>query len=241
MSKQFFPLRDSRELSSHGPLKFYTPLSMLFVALFIVVNIVAQKIVPLGKNGLLTAGDFVYPLLYCVSIIVVEVYGYALSRRVIWGAFFCNLLVAIIIALTITLPSADLWHEQEAFRAILGRTPRLLGASLGAFLIGEFLGSYLLAKIKILTSGKYLWLRTAGTTLLGQLVDSFIFTTIAFMGIVSPREILTLALAAYGCKIICQVVLTPVLYWLANFLKRQENLDIFDHHTNFNPFNLRLK
>ena len=234
-------IHNPKELRPHQQLKFYTPIAMLFVSLFIIVNIVTQKIVPIGGQLILTAGDFIYPLNYLLSMILTEVYGYTMSRRVIWSAFVCNVFVALAIALSIALPEATSWHEQEQYRTILGRTPRLLAASLGAFLVGEFIGTYILAKAKVFTAGKYLWLRTMGATLVGQIIDSIAFTAIAFIGIISWQDIVILCISAYGCKIIYQILLTPTIYMLANFLKKREHVDIFDRNTNFNPFNLGLK
>lgn len=234
-------INNPTELFSHQGLRFYMPIAMLFVSLFIVVNIVTQKIVPIGWGLILTAGDFVYPLLYLLSIVLTEVYGYAMSRRVIWVSFVCNVFVAIVIVLSIHLPAADLWPEQNSYAAILGRAPRLLIASLSAFLIGEFIGTYVLAKAKIFTDGKYLWLRTLGATLIGQSIDSFIFTIIAFIGILSWYEIMILGASAYGCKVFYQVLLAPGMYSIARFLKKHEHVDIYDRNTDFNPFNLGLK
>ncbi len=232
---------DPNQLAKQKQLKFYPLIAMLFTALFVVVNIITQKIVPLGGFFLLTAGDFIYPLLYILSILLTEVYGYAMSRRVIWGAFFANIVVALVIYLAIILPYDPSWLEQQPFELILARTPRILGASLMAFLIGEFIGTYMLAKIKLFTQGRHLWLRTTSATLVGQAIDSFIFTSVAFLGIVSFGNILILSFSAYFCKIIYQLVFTPTIYSLAKFLKQRENIDIFDRHTNFNPFNLGLK
>lgn len=232
---------DPRELLAFKQLRFYTPIAMLFVSLFIVVNIVTQKIVPIGWGFMLTAGDFIYPLNYILSMLLVEVYGYAMSRRVIWGAFVCNLFVALAITLSIALPSEPSWHEQEYYTLILGRAPRLLVASLSAFLVGEFVGTYILAKTKILTAGRYLWFRTMGATFIGQMVDSVAFTTVAFAGILSWHDIMILSFGAYWCKVIYQTVLTPMIYVFAGFLKKHEHVDIFDRNTNFNPFNLGLK
>lgn len=214
---------------------------MLFVSLFIIVNIVTQKIVPIGNHLILTAGDFIYPINYLISMVLTEVYGYTMSRRIIWSAFGCNFLVVLTIFLSIALPGASVWHEQAQYTMILGRTPRILAASLSAFLIGEFVGTYILAKIKIFTAGKYLWLRTMGATLIGQLIDSIAFTSIAFTGIISLQDVIILSVSAYGCKVIYQTVLTPIIYVVANFLKKREHIDIFDSNTNFNPFNLGLK
>jgi queuosine precursor transporter len=232
---------DPKELLACRQLRFYTPIAMLFVSLFTVVNIVTQKLVPIGGDMMLTAGDFIYPLLYILSVLLTEVYGYAMSRRVIWAAFVCNLLVALIISFCIALPGASSWHEQEQYTMILGRAPRLLTASLGAFLVGEFMGTYILAKTKVFTAGRYLWFRTMGATLIGQLVDSAAFTSIAFVGIVSWRDVMILSISAYGCKVIYQMLFTPAIYVFARFLKKHEQVDIFDRNTNFNPFNLGLK
>lgn len=228
-------------LLRHQGFKFYAPIAMLFVTLFFVVNIISQKIVPISNNIMLTAGDFIYPLNYVLGMILTEVYGYAMSRRIIWSAFVCNLIVAAIIMLAVALPAASSWYEQEQYATILGRTPRLLASSFGAFLIGEFIGSYILAKIKIFTSGKYLWFRTIGATSIGQLVDSMAFTIIAFAYIVSWHDVMILAISAYWCKIVYQVLMTPGVYALARFLKKHEHVDIYDRNTNFNPFNLGLK
>jgi len=119
-------INNPKDLLPYQKLKFYTPLAMLFVSLFIVVNIVTQKIVPVGEYIMLTAGDFVYPLNYILSIILTEVYGYAMSRRVIWGAFICNIFVTVIIMFCIALPHTSSWNEQEQYAMILGHAPRLL-------------------------------------------------------------------------------------------------------------------
>lgn len=227
-----------QELINRQGFKFYTPIAMLFVTLIFAVNIISQKIVPISGNIMLTAGDFIYPLDYVLSIILTEVYGYAMSRRVIWTAFICNIIVAIIIVFAIALPAASSWHEQAQYAVILGRTPRLLAASLGAFLIGEFISTYILAKFKVLTAGKYLWFRTIGATAVGQLVDSVAFTAIAFAGIVSWYDVIILAISAYWCKMAYQILMTPGIYVVARFLKKYEHVDIFDRNTKFNPFSL---
>ncbi|EKE00580.1 MAG: hypothetical protein ACD_21C00324G0001 [uncultured bacterium] len=234
-------IHNPKELIHHQGFKFYTLIAMLFVSLFIVVNIISQKIVPVGNNVILTAGDFIYPLTYVLSILLTEVYGYAMSRRVVWAAFICNLFVAAIIIFAIALPAAPSWHGQEKYSAVLGLAPRFLGASLCAFLVGEFIGTYVLAKMKVFTSGKYLWLRTIGATSIGQLIDSMAFTTIAFINVVSWHDIMILGISAYWCKMVYQILMTPGIYAFAGFLKKHEHVDIFDRHTNFNPFNLGLK
>lgn len=234
-------IHDPKQLLHRENLKFYTPLAMLFVALLIIVNIITQKIVPIGFGLILTPGDFIYPLDYTLSVILTEVYGYSMSRRVIWGALACNILIVGIIFIAIALPPATFWHNQASFALILGNAPRLVLASFSAFVVGEFIGTYILAKIKISTSGKYLWLRTIIATLAGQAIDCTVFTTIAFSNILPFHEMFMLGITTYGCKIIYQLLLTPGVYALANFLKFKEGVDIYDKNTNFNPFNLGLK
>ncbi len=237
-----FPvIHNPQDLPCNQQLKFYTPIAMLFVSLFIIVNIVTQKIVPVGKCLMLTAGDFIYPINYLLSMVLTEVYGYTMSRRVIWSAFGCNIFVALALFLSIALPEAATWHTQEQYAMILGRVPRILAASLGAFLVGEFIGTYILAKAKVFTAGKHLWLRTMGATLIGQFIDSIVFTSIAFIGIITWWDMAVLSLSAYGCKVIYQTLLMPIIYIVASFLKKREHVDIFDHDTKFNPFNLGLK
>lgn len=234
-------IHDPKQLLHRESLKFYTPIAMLFVALLIIVNIITQKIVPIGGGLILTPGDFIYPLDYTLSVLLTEVYGYAMSRRVIWGALVCNMLVAAIIYFAIALPAAPIWQNQSCFALILGNAPRIVLASFSAFVVGEFTGTYILAKIKISTSGKYLWFRTIIATLAGQAIDCTVFTTIAFGAVIPLHEIFLLGITTYGCKIIYQLVLTPGVYALARFLKNKEGVDIFDKNTNFNPFNLGLR
>jgi uncharacterized integral membrane protein (TIGR00697 family) len=176
-----------------------------------------------------------------ISVLLTEVYGYALSRRIIWLSWGFNLIGSGIIGFAIALPAASAWTFQESFATILGRAPLMLLASFIAFIVGEFVTAYILAKLKIYTSGKYLWLRTLGAISVGQALDTIIFEIIAFWQILSFHQIMILSLACYSSKIIYQMVLTPVLSWLANFIKRKEQVDIFDRDTNFNPFRIGIE
>lgn len=235
-------IRDPKLLLDRKALRLYTPIAMLFVSLLLITNIITQKIVPISHNGLiLTAGDFIYPLSYAISVILTEVYGYAMSRRVIWAALACNVLLVLIINLTVLLPPAPIWHDQTAYALILGRTPQIVFASFTAFAIGEFIGTYVLAKLKIFTVGKYLWLRTIGATVVGQAVDSAVFMIIAFWNVIGFKNTALLFLSVYVFKVIYQTVITPLIYALARFLKKYELIDIYDKGTNFSPFHLGLK
>jgi queuosine precursor transporter len=232
-------INDPRDLVSLYNVKYYTPIAMLMVTFLMMANITVQKLVPIGSNLILTAGDFIFPLVYIADSVLTEVYGYAASRKVIWMALFSNVLMALVISLAIALPGAKAWGYQDQFAAILGRTPQIVFASFVAFLSGEFINSYILAKLKIFTSGKWLWMRTTGSLMIGQGIDTIIFNIIAFFGVISFSAIFTLMIAVYCFKILYELLLLPIIYFIVKFLKRSENIDIYDRGTNFNPFYLR--
>ncbi len=230
-------LLDRLDGDSLRHIRFYPWLVMLFMGLFLTANLVAQKVVPVGPL-LFNAGDLVFPFMYLLSLVVTEVYGYAMSRRMIWGALISNLVVVLLVYGSIRLPAAECWSYQEAYQDILGRTPRILVASLFSFLIGEFLSTYVFAKVKVRCDGRYLWFRAICATITGQLLDSYLFTTIAFVRVVGIYEIHLMSLGAWLAKLFCQLICTPLVYRLANFLKRWEGIDVFDRETNFSPFNI---
>lgn len=219
---------------------YYTPLAMLFVTFLMLANLTVQKLIDVGP-GMLTGGDFIYPATYIISTLLTEVYGYAMSRRVIWFGLGCNVMMAAAIKLVILLPSSSSWTEQALFVAILDRTPQIVLASFTAFVVGEFTNTYILAKTKIFTSGKFLGLRAVGATMIGQAIDSVLFTLIAFWGILHWHELVRLTATVYAFKLIIESAALPLIYRSAHFLKYHEGVDIFDRHTKFNPFLLRLK
>lgn len=229
-------LTDPSDLTLNNKLKFCTPIAMLLVTLLIVSNIIVQKIVPVGSFFILTAGDFIFPFVYMLGNILTEVYGYSISRKVIWLALFCNIIVIFIINLAILLPSDSSWTQQISFTLILSRTTRIISASAVAFLFGEFLNSYLLAKLKVLFAGKKIWIRLFSSSSIGQGFDILLFNLIAFWGILTAYKLFLLTISIYFFKILYQIVLLPLIYLSVHFLKRRENIDIFDRNTNFNPF-----
>ena len=165
-----------------------------------------------------------------------EVYGYAGSRRVIWIGFFASGLMALMGMLTVALPPAPEWNNQEAFATVFGIVPRLVIASLIAFWCGEFANSFTLAKMKIFTKGRYLWTRTVGSTLVGQAVDTIVFMIVAFGGQRNAGLIVRLIISAYLFKVVYEVVATPLTYLIVGFLKRSEGVDKYDYGTRFTPF-----
>ena len=209
-------------------------IASVFVTCLIIANIIAVKLVNIW--GLIVpAAVIIFPISYIFGDILTEVYGYKTSRKVIWLGFFCNLLAVIAIWIGQMLPSASFWDAQSSYERILGFAPRLLFASLIAYLLGEFTNSFVLAKLKIATNGRWLWLRTISSTLAGEGLDSVVFITIAFVGTIPSEGLLSAVLTQWIFKVGYEVAVTPLTYWIVNFLKRQEGLDAYDRDTNFNP------
>ena len=186
-------------------------------------------------------GTILFPLSYIFGDVLTEVYGYRRSRRVIWSGFGATALMAAIFMLVGALPAAPDWPHQEAYQTILGLTPRIVIASLVAYFLGEFSNSYVLAKMKVWTGGRYLWTRTIGSTLVGQAVDTTAFILIATALDVFPLEImLSLIITNYILKVGFEAALTPLTYRVVNALKAAEDEDYFDRETDFNPFKLSV-
>jgi hypothetical protein len=209
----------------------------LFVTCLITANITAVKLVNL-YGFILPAAILIFPLSYIIGDVLTEVYGYGQARRVIWLGFFCNFIAVLAIWMGQVLPAASFWEAQEAYERILGYTPRLLFASFLAYLVGEFANSYVLAKMKIATRGRWLWLRTIGSTLVGQGLDSLVFITLAFVGTIPVAALILTIIAQWLAKSIYEAAVTPLTYIVVKFLKRKEGLDVYDHDTRFNPFSV---
>lgn len=218
-------------------------ITAIFVTSLIVSNIIAVKLFSVGPL-FLPAGIIVFPISYIFGDVLTEVYGYARARQVIWIGFGCNLLAVLAIVASVYLPPASIWDAgklgstilaQKAYAAILGFAPRVLLASFVAYLAGEFLNSFVMAKMKIATRGRYLWSRTVGSTLVGQLADSCIFILLAFIGTIPTSALATLIVSQWLVKSAYETIATPVTYAVVNFLKRSESRDYYDYDTNFSP------
>lgn len=210
----------------------------VFVTALLTANIIAVKLVQLGPL-VVPAAIIIFPLSYIFGDVLTEVYGYRRARQVIWTGFACNLLMVIAIWIGGHLPPASFWAEnQGAYETILGFTPRLLVASFIAYLAGEFLNSFVLAKMKIATQGRWLWTRTIGSTLIGQFADSAVFISLAFGGILPAGQIVATVAAQWLLKSTYEALATPLTYVVVSFLKRAEREDYYDYDTNFNPFRL---
>ncbi len=213
---------------------YFVIITAIFVTCLITANITAVKLIDLF-GLVLPAGIIIFPLSYITGDVLTEVYGYSRARRVIWLGFFCNFITVAAIWIGQILPAASFWDGQEAYTRILGFTPRILASSFLAYLVGEFANSFVLAKLKISTQGRWLWLRTIGSTLVGQGLDSLIFITLAFVGTIPPSALLFAIVTQWLAKSIYEAAATPVTYAVVNFLKRKEKMDFYDHDTMFNP------
>ncbi len=228
--------------------KYFDIIMALFVAVLLISNIASSaKIVDWGVGifGVplaFDAGTLLFPISYIFGDILTEVYGYQHSRRVIWAGFFSLVLAALFFYIVSILPGESTWQEyagDDAYQAILGgiSSGGIVIASLAAYWLGEFSNSYILAKMKIATNGRWLWTRTIGSTLIGELVDTLAFVVVASAFGVFPWSLfLTLIVTNYLFKVAIEIGMTPFTYLAVGALKRAENEDYYDRDTNFNPF-----
>jgi len=218
--------------------KYLGTISVFFVAVLLISNIASTKIVDFGWFTF-DGGTLLFPLSYIFGDILTEVYGYKRARGVIWLGFFCALLMSVVFMIVGALPAAPGWENQASYDAILGITPRILLASLIAYTCGSFSNSLIMAKMKIWMQGKYLWIRTISSTVVGEFIDSTLFIVIAFMWILPTPLLVTLIISNYIFKTLVEIVLTPVTYKVVHFLKKNEHEDYYDKGTNFNPFAIK--
>ncbi|OGN91059.1 MAG: transporter [Chloroflexi bacterium RBG_13_48_17] len=206
----------------------------LFITCLITANIIVVKQISIG-GIILPAAIIIFPLSYIIGDILTEVYGYQQARRVIWLGFLCNLVVVLAIWVSGKLPSASVFEAQTAYERILGNTPRFLVASFLAYLVGEFTNSFVLARMKMLTKGRWLWTRTIGSTLMGQGIDTVVFLTIAFLGVLPLSVLGIMILSHWLVKSVYEVIATPLTYVVVGYLKRKEGIDAYDYGIDFNP------
>jgi uncharacterized integral membrane protein (TIGR00697 family) len=226
--------------------KYYDLILGAYVCVLLCANLIgpgkqATVQVPIYGSVTFVAGVIFFPISYFFGDVLTEVYGYARDRRVVWSGFGALLFASLMSLVVVHLPPSASWRSnQPAVEAMFGNTPRIIAGSVVAFWCGSFVNSFVLAKMKILTSGRWLWTRTIGSTLCGELVDSSLFMTIAFAGTMPRAELLGLITTQYVLKSSWEVLSTPLTYKLVNFLKRAEGEDYYDRNTNFTPFSLRV-
>jgi hypothetical protein len=215
--------------------KYLDIITVFFVAFLLISNVVASKILMLGPLAI-DGGGLLFPLTYIFGDILTEVYGYKRTRKAIWLGLSVNLVMAATFMLVGFLPPAADWPNQDAYMAILGQSSRIVLASVTAYFIGEFINSFILAKMKILTKGKFLWTRTIGSTIFGEAFDTTVFMIIAFWGVLPMDLFVLVGLSGYFLKVAIEILFTPFTYLIVNFLKKKEQEDYYDTKTNFNPF-----
>ncbi len=212
-----------------------------FVAILLLSNVIgaaklAQLDLPLWGTAVFGAGILFFPVSYVIGDVLTEVYGYARARRCIWVGFAALVFMAFMSWVVVSLPPAVGWPNQSAYEAVFGQVWRIVAASILAFWAGELVNSFVLAKMKILTKGRYLWTRTIGSTFFGQAVDSLIFYPVAFLGIWTTEQVITVMITNWLLKVLWEIVLTPVTYVVVGTLKKSEGVDIYDEGTDFTPF-----
>ena len=220
--------------------KYYDLVMALFVTILLCSNLIGAAKVCTVWGLTFGAGVLFFPISYIFNDVLTEVYGYARARKVVWAGFGAIVFASFMSWVVVTLPPAICWNDQRAYETVFGQTPRIVFASLTAFFIGEFANSYVLAKMKIKTSGKHLWIRTIGSTIVGEGVDSAVFYPVAFMGVWSNSLVVQVMLSNYTIKVLWEAVITPVTYKVVNFLKRSEQEDYYDVGTDFTPFSIEV-
>lgn len=220
--------------------KYYDLVMASFVTVLLCANVIgAEKVVNIYGFSF-GAGVLFFPISYIFNDILTEVYGYSRSRKVIWAGFGALIFASIMSWFVRKLPPDPSWPYQEAYDIVFGQTPRIAIASMIAFWAGEFTNSFVLAKMKLLTRGKFLWTRTIGSTIAGEAVDSLIFYPVAFYGFWTNELLIKVMLTNYAIKVGWEALITPVTYKIVNFLKRAENEDYYDWNTDFNPFKVEV-
>lgn len=209
-------------------------IGVIYVTCLLLSNLIAGKMWAVGGSITLPAAVILFPITYIFGDIFTEVYGFKKARTIIWLGFGCSFFAVAVYLLTIALPHPDFWDGQEAYRTVLGTTPRVALASFIGYLVGEFSNSVVLSRLKVATEGKKLWVRTILSTLVGEGLDSIIFIMISFWGTMDNATVLQMILYQYLFKVCYEILFTPVTYAIVNRLKRLEGIDVYDHDVKYN-------
>ena len=228
-----------------APLRGFDFVMAAFVTILLLSNVIgAGKVAAVRLPGVglwpFGAGILFFPVSYVLGDVLTEVYGYARARRCIWAGTAALVFMAVMSLVVVALPPAPGWTGQAAYVQVFGQVPRIVFASIAAFWAGEFANSLVMARLKLLTRGRWLWTRTIGSTVMGQAVDSTLFYPLAFLGVWSATTVAQVALTQFVLKVAWEVLLTPVTYAVVGGLKRMEGLDVYDEGTDFTPFRARV-
>ena len=207
----------------------------IYVTCLLLSNLIAGKMMAIGTVTLPVA-VILFPITYIFGDIFTEVYGFKNARTIIWVGFVCSFLAVVVYMITIALPYPDFWTNQAAYETVLGTTPRVFVASLIGYLFGEFSNSRIISKLKVVTQGKRLWMRTILSTVVGEAFDSVIFIVISFWGTMENSVLLQMILFQYLFKVCYEVILTPVTYVFVDWLKKKEDIDVYDHDVKYRVF-----
>jgi hypothetical protein len=242
------PRRVSADATMGRPLRYYDFIMAAFVTILLLSNLIGASkpsYIPLPGGGewSFAAGVLFFPISYIIGDVLTEVYGYARARRVIWTGFAALAFMAFMAWVVVSLPPAAGWPNQAAYETVFGNSWRIVAASMMAFWAGEFVNSLVLARMKLWTGGRHLWMRTISSTFFGQGVDSLIFYPLAFYGVAGwpPEQLMQVALSQWLIKTAWEALLTPVTYVVVARLKAREGIDIFDDTTDFSPFKVRVE
>jgi queuosine precursor transporter len=222
-------------VEKHDSFRYFSVIMALFVAVLLISNIASTKILLFWKFTF-DGGTILFPLSYIFGDILTEVYGYQRTRKVIWTGFLAALLMSLVLWIVQILPPAPDWPNQVAYETLIGFVPRIVLASLTAYFAGEFINSYILSRLKVIMKGKSLWVRTIGSTLVGEGIDTTIFCMIAFYKVLPGPLLVTVILSNYVFKCLIEILFTPVTYAMVRFLKKKERVDVYDRGISYNPF-----
>jgi len=239
------PIKTGAAALTGRPLRYFDYVMAAFVTVLLLSNVIgAGKVAVVDLPGLepwpFGAGILFFPISYVIGDVLTEVYGYARARRCIWAGFSALLFMAFMAWVVVALPPSENWTGQAAYEAVFGQVPRIVFASIIAFWAGEFVNSYVLARMKIWTKGRHLWSRTIGSTVVGQGIDSLIFYPLAFYGVWDNQDLFWVLLTQWALKVGWEAVLTPVTYAAVSWLKRREGVDVYDEGTDFTPFRAKV-
>jgi len=238
MNEKLVERIDSAAALSDHRFKYYDFMMAAFVAILICSNLIGAAKLSSVQGFVFGAGILFFPLSYVLGDVLTEVYGYARARRVVWAGFAAVLFMAFMAWIVVALPPAPGWEGQGAYEQVFGLTPRIVFASIAAFWAGELSNAFVMARMKVWSAGKHLWQRTIGSTVVGQGVDSLLFYPIAFVGVWSTSQVVTVLVTNYVLKVLWEALLTPVTYRVVGVLKRAEGVDVYDRETAFTPFSV---
>jgi len=217
-------------VNSRVPFRYYTQIGMIFAGVLLTANVIGEKPIAFGEVVVLPAGLLLFPITYLLGDLLTEIYGFGQSRRVIWFAMLCNLFMALMCKIAISLPYAPFWTRQEAYETVLGTSSRLMFFSVFTYFIGEFTNAYIVAKLKVKMKGRLFWVRALCGSWIGEAVETSLFIPLAFWGRMPVSEIIRFTLFYYGFKVAYAACAMPFLNLLVKWLKRLENVDPFETH-----------